>query len=461
MKRFEVLLQLALTAACALASPLRVAADSAQQPAGTVTPIGSPALYPETLESDERNGRFLVGSMREGAVYEVDRRGTARKLIDDPRLISVLGIAIDRASNRLLVTSSDLGVSIKRSERGPKRHAAVAIYDLKTKRNLHYVDLAALAPEGEHLINGITVDAQGNAYATDSFSPIIYKVTPDGHATVFVRDAEFQGEGVNLNGIVYHAGGFLLVVKKSTGAVYRIPLADPAHWTRVRVSETFIGGDGLLLSNDKLWLIANKTPARAANSAFVLESQDGWQSASVQRTQALGDAYPTTCAALGGTMYVLSTHLDEWLTASADTRPALVKSGRRAEIRAIGAVDAAAPAASGIRRTLLNRAPAHEPGWETRLYLIEYPPLVAAPLHDHPAIGIGFVIEGEFESAFGDGPTITVKAGQSFVDQVDVPHRLFRNTSPDRTLRMLVAYTIRQSDEAVRSLTASRVQPKP
>jgi quercetin dioxygenase-like cupin family protein len=249
-------------------------------------------------------------------------------------------------------------------------------------------------------------------------------------------------------------------VKKSTGALYRIALADPAHFIRVKVSESFIGGDGLLLDNGSVWLIANKTPARAANAAFVLESPDGWLSASVRRTQPLGDAYPTTCAALGGTMYALSSHLGEWLTASADSRLALVRSGRRAEIRAIGTVDASS-AASGVRRTLLDRAPAHEPGWETRLYLIEYPPLIAAPLHDHPAIGIGFVIEGEFESAFGDGPTTTVKAGQSFVDQADVPHRLFRNTSADRTLRMLVAYTIRQADEAARSLTGSRVRPNP
>jgi quercetin dioxygenase-like cupin family protein len=456
MKRFEVLLRLWIAAACALASPLEASAESAQEPATDVTSVSVPALYPETLESDERTGRFLVGSMREGAVYEVERNGTARKLIDDPRLISVLGIAIDRASNRLLVTSSDLGVSIKRSSAGRKRHAAIAIYDLTSKRNLHFVDLSSLAPDSDHLINGITLDAQGNAYATDSFAPIIYKVTPDGHASIFVRDAEFQGEGVNLNGTVYHPGGFLLVVKKSTGALYRISLADPARWARVRIAETFVGGDGLLLHDDKLWLIANQTPARAANAAFVLESRDGWQSASLQRTQPLGGAYPTTCAALGGKIYVLSSHLDEWLTAKPDARPALVRSGRRAEIRAIGSLDAATSGTSGIRRTLLNRAPAHEPGWETRVYSIEYPPLVAAPLHDHPAIGIGYVIEGEFESAFGDGPSITVKAGESFVDQADTPHRLFRNTSPSQTLRMLVAYTIRKTDEAVRPLAPQR-----
>lgn len=114
----------------------------------------------------------------------------------------------------------------------------------------------------------------------------------------------------------------------------------------------------------------------------------------------------------------------------------------------------AAPVASvsplSIRRTIVGRTPAHEPGWETRLYLIEYPPGAAAPLHAHPVVGVGWVVEGEFESAFGDDPVTRVRAGQSFTDPADVPHRIFRNTSSERWLRFVIAYTIRVEDENFR-----------
>jgi hypothetical protein len=105
-------------------------------------------------------------------------------------------------------------------------------------------------------------------------------------------------------------------------------------------------------------------------------------------------------------------------------------------------------AATKIRRTLLEtRSPAGLPGWETRLYLVEYGPRAVATLHVHPAVGIGFVIEGSFESAFGTDPPVTGHAGEGFVDSAGTPHRLFRNLSADSELRFVIAYTIRAGEE--------------
>jgi quercetin dioxygenase-like cupin family protein len=101
-----------------------------------------------------------------------------------------------------------------------------------------------------------------------------------------------------------------------------------------------------------------------------------------------------------------------------------------------------------IRRTLIGKQAAPDlPGWETRLYLIEYGPAAVAPLHVHPVVGVGLVLDGAFESAFGDQPVIQVHAGQGFVDPAGVAHRVFRNTSRDHALRFVVAYTIKAGDE--------------
>lgn len=96
-----------------------------------------------------------------------------------------------------------------------------------------------------------------------------------------------------------------------------------------------------------------------------------------------------------------------------------------------------------IRRTLVASQPATDlPGWETRLYLIEYGPGAAAPLHVHPVVGVGQVLEGAFVSAFGNERETEVHAGQGFVDPPGVAHRVFRNVSADHALRFLIAYTI-------------------
>jgi len=98
---------------------------------------------------------------------------------------------------------------------------------------------------------------------------------------------------------------------------------------------------------------------------------------------------------------------------------------------------------SSISRTLLLRQDLPNlPGWETRLYLIEYPPGVAAPLHHHPVEGLGYVVSGSFESAFQGEAPVSVHAGQSFVERALVPHTLFRNADATRPLKFVMAFVV-------------------
>jgi sugar lactone lactonase YvrE len=259
--------------------------------------------------------------------------------VEDPRLVSVLGIAADARSKRLWVTSSDLGAGVKHAPEGPKHHAAVGVYDLTSGSVLHWVDLATLLPQAEHLVNGITLDQDGNAYITDSFAAAIYKVDPEGHASVLLQHDEFRGAGINLNGIVHHPDGFLLVIMKSSGRLYRVPLAEPSKFAAVDCPSNFVGGDGLwLASPDRLLVIANKTPTASANAAFLLQTDSAWKQAKVDSSLPLGDVYPTTCAVQNGKLYLLSSKLDAWLTGDATQRAELAVAGPRAEIRQIGSV---------------------------------------------------------------------------------------------------------------------------
>lgn len=91
-----------------------------------------------------------------------------------------------------------------------------------------------------------------------------------------------------------------------------------------------------------------------------------------------------------------------------------------------------------VKRTLLaQRAIDDLPGMESRIYLIEFPPGAASRLHLHTTTGLGYVLEGRFESAFGDDAPTIKRAGESFIDLPNRPHH-FRNPDPVLPLRFVV-----------------------
>ena len=297
--------------------------------------VRRPALYPETIEYDAPRDRFLLGSFREGAIFRVDARGNAAILVDDPRLCSVLGIAVDAARGRLWAVNADLGASTKPSSVGPKRLAAVGIYDLGTGKVIQYLDLAPLS-SGPRLLNGIALDSAGNAYVTDSFSSTIYRVDAEGQAKVLVQDARFAGEGITLNGLVVHPDGYLLVIKKSDGALFKVPLSAPTQVSKVDIAEQFVGGDGVtLIGKSALLVIANQIPGRASNAAYALSSEDGWVTAKLRAVRDLGNVYPTTAVLRRRRIYALHSQLNELISAPAEQKAQL---RMEATIESIGKV---------------------------------------------------------------------------------------------------------------------------
>jgi sugar lactone lactonase YvrE len=303
--------------------------------AGPRLTVQQPGLYPETLEYDPGRDAFLLSSFRQGAIYAVDRAGNTSRVVDDPRLCSVLGIALDVKRRRLWAVNSDVGACAKPSSAGPKHLAAVGVFDLATGTPERYVDLAPLST-GDHLLNGIALDAAGNAYVTDSFAPVIYKLDAGGNAAVFLTDARFSGPGINLNGLVVHPDGYLLVIKKSDGTLFKVPLANPAAFSPVMTDAPLAGGDGVLLAGERdLVIISNKVPDMASNSALALHSDDGWVTAKLSARQPLGDVYPTTAVLRNGELFVVYSKLNALIQAPPEQKAEL---DERAVIRAIGMV---------------------------------------------------------------------------------------------------------------------------
>ncbi len=275
-------------------------------PAGDVI-VNAPGLYPEGVAFDPTTGGFFVSSLRDGTVGRVSRDGTVRPFVPSGPLVSTQGIAVDAVRGRLLVVGGDLGVGARSSDASERRQAGLAVYSLASGALQAYVVLDGLAP-GPHHANDVALAADGTAYVTDSFAGVIYRVAPDGAASVLARDAAWTaGENVALNGIAVHPDGLLLVAQSAEGALYRVDLADPARIKRVALSEALVGADGLALLDARTLVVVQN---EGADRTLRLESADGWRSARVTGEAASALPFPTTAALAPDGLFVLNAQLD-------------------------------------------------------------------------------------------------------------------------------------------------------
>lgn len=263
--------------------------------------------YPESITWSARQGTFMVGSVRHGLVAKVDKAGKYTEFVHDARLVSTAGLLVDDKRNTLWVTNSDPGVGDRTNAATQGKLAGVATYDATTGQNRAYYDLGSLS-EGTHFANDIALDADGNAYVTDSFAPIVYRIDTAGKATIFAQDPRFKdGDGFNLNGIAWHKDGYLLVGKYNTGVLFRVSIADPGKIERVKLPEALTGADGIQLIDDQHLVIVQNL---GVDRTVELVSTDGWASATIVRQKRSIMSMPTAAAILGDDVYVLNSRLD-------------------------------------------------------------------------------------------------------------------------------------------------------
>jgi sugar lactone lactonase YvrE len=294
--RFFLLRAVRLTVVAAGLAGLLAACAKDDEPAAAATPgkitVPQPRLSPEGIQYDEANKRFIVSSRTQGRLGTVRDDSTYTLLADDPRLISTIGLHLDAPRQRLLVAVADNGANATRSTTATLRKlAALASFNPSTGALLAYVNLGALRPTLPHFANDIAVDGQGNAYITDSLSPIIYKVDTQGNATVFLENAQLSGgTGFGLNGIVFHPDGYLLVAKSSDGTLFKVPVANPAGFATVTSAQSLVGADGMLLLDPTTLLVV----AGSQNTVFRLVSSDAWATTRPTGSFATGAVSATT-----------------------------------------------------------------------------------------------------------------------------------------------------------------------
>ncbi|HEU4618436.1 MAG TPA: SMP-30/gluconolactonase/LRE family protein [Gammaproteobacteria bacterium] len=291
------------------AQPRSGSADAPNAPAGG-SASGLPArivakrggFIPEGVEYDEKNRRFLTGSLAEGTIFRIDADGSVVPFVMDPELVSSVGIEVDEARDRLLVCNSDRAVFDGKSA----GQAKLGIYNLTSGERIAMVDLTASMrrkPENAAFFaNDVTVDDDGNVYVTDTRQNAVYKVGSDQKPAILYR---FEpAEGLALNGIVYAEGGYLIVI--GGPKLYKVTTGDPAKLTEVKLDAPIPGADGMVfLPDGRLAVVSN-----SQSKVFALESDDGWDSASMTATAPF-EGQATTAAVAGADVYVVQPHFND------------------------------------------------------------------------------------------------------------------------------------------------------
>lgn len=256
-------------------------------------------LFPEGIEYDIRGDRFLISSVTRGDIGQVIN-GEYSVFINNPGFVSTLGLHIDHTTKRLLITNSNIDGSL----------AELYAYDL-SGNFIFKADLGALS-EGGHLANDVTVDNKGNAYVTDSYGGIIYKVDISGNAEILIQEEAFTPPpgAFGLNGIDYDPRGFLIVSRLDTNQLFKIPFDNPESFIEIQLNAELFSPDGLYLKNPNELIVVNNDSGGENSRVQIFRTHDRWETATLTHEFLSPGNFLTTVAVKRNTPFVLSAHLD-------------------------------------------------------------------------------------------------------------------------------------------------------
>jgi sugar lactone lactonase YvrE len=256
--------------------------------------------YPEGVAYSSQLSKFLVTSIPFGKIGTVSTDGQYEDLLNAPELISGIGMKV--AGDHVFVCNSDRGISVKSTGATSFQTAELLVFSLSTRKLERRTKLDVLIPaEERNFANDVTLAPDGTAYVTDSFSPVIYKVSPDGTASLLVRDnINFSSPNFGLNGIVYHPDGYLIVANTGQGKLFKVDLKNGNLVTEIMGTGP-LPGDGLTLLNGDLYVVTG-----GGTRVAQLQSTDNWQNATLIKTDEGVYTGATTSVAVNNQIYTLN-----------------------------------------------------------------------------------------------------------------------------------------------------------
>ena len=270
-------------------------------------------VFPEGIASQASTGDFYVGSTTSGTIY---RGNVASSVVE-----AFLPGGVD---GRTDVRGLKVGNGRLYLAGGPT--AQLFVYDIASKKLLGKF-ATGLTPS---FVNDVTIAPNGDAYFTDSNSPAIYRVAADvTAANAFARWIDLAGspivyaQGFNLIAIAASADGkYLVTVQSNTGKLFRIDIGTKQVAEIATGGEPLLGGDGLLLDGQTLWVMRN-----AVATLVTLRLTPDFGSATIVSADKDADFdFPTTFAQVGNNLLVVNSQLNKRTANQPPTLPFTVVS---------------------------------------------------------------------------------------------------------------------------------------
>jgi DNA-binding beta-propeller fold protein YncE len=256
-------------------------------------------VFPEGLAYDPRTQTVYVSSTTDGTIFH----GNASDDALTPFLpggadgrTTAIGLEVD-SKGRLYVAGGGTGF--------------VFIYDGTTGQLLAKLS----GGSSPTFINDIAIGADDVAYATDSQSPVIYRIVPNGTGGFKLeRWLELPGTpivyvaGFNLNGMDATGDGrFLFTVQTNTGKVFRIN-TETKEIVPVDIGgATFPNGDGVWMRGNTFFILQN---SRAIINEVRLQPEQATGTL-VSQTTDPSLHVPTSLVGARGRMLLVNSQFDK------------------------------------------------------------------------------------------------------------------------------------------------------
>ena len=255
--------------------------------------INGIAQNPEGIEYDKTDHTFLLSSLNASPIIKVKPDGSYKAFTSGEKFpLSTAGLQIDDKHNRLLVAAFN-GMELMDKDPKTKGVSFLRVYNLKTGVIEKTINLSSLAPKADaYFANDVAVDNEGNAYVTDWYANVVYKVDNAGKATLFWENT--TGIKGGPNGIDYQDGALLVsLLKVDDKGLYahyglvKVPVKNPKSATIVQMNNSgFAGFDGMVVKqNGNIIGVTNDQKTAGGNLMIELSSDDAWKSATVIHTK--------------------------------------------------------------------------------------------------------------------------------------------------------------------------------
>lgn len=215
--------------------------------------VNEKGIVPEGLAYNGRTRTFYLSSVAGRKILSINAKGESKVFADQSSgLWSVFGIKVDEKRQLLWATSSahKQMPGLIAEEDG---QAGIFAFDLRTGKLVQKYLLPNTT--ARHLLGDLVVAQNGDVYATDSRSPVIYVIRSGK------KEIETFGESndfVSLQGLDLSKDGKFLFVADYSKGIFKIDLATKKPVSLAPpASSTLLGIDGIYFDGDSLVGIQN------------------------------------------------------------------------------------------------------------------------------------------------------------------------------------------------------------